>query len=272
MATVLEDLHRIAQGREAEIFAWEEGRVLRLFRGDRTETSLNREVAAMRAARTVLPSVPEVLGIERIGGRPGIVMERIEGPDYITVLGSKPWLVWSAGTTLGRVHAQLHQATAPSDLDSLKDRLRAIVAKAGLSAADSGTLTAAIDALPDGDTVCHGDFHPGNILRTARGPVVIDWPNATAGDPAADFARTDLLLAIGDAPPGSPALVNYLEGVGRKLIRTAYRRAYLAARPTNRVLVDRWQIVRAADRLLADQIPEEREKLTAMLRKGGLLS
>lgn len=276
MTTTVADLHRIAQGREAEIFAWDEGpeggRVLRLFRRPRSEASLQHEAAAMKAAASVIPCVPEVFGLEEVDGRPGIVMERVEGPDYITLLGSKPWLVWSAGTTLGRLHAQLHEAVAPPELMALKTRLLGTVERSGVADGDAARIRAAIDALPDGDRVCHGDFHPGNVLKTKRGPVVIDWPNATAGDPAADFARTDLLLAMGDPPPGTPALVKYMEGFGRKLIRTAYRRAYLAERPTADDLVRRWQLVRVADRLFDDKIEVEREKLTAMLREGGLLS
>ncbi len=272
MAAIIEGLQRIAQGREAEIFAWDEGRVLRLFRHRRSEASLQHEAAAMKAARTVMPSVPEVFGFEEIDGRPGIVMERVEGPDYITVLGSKPWLVWSAGTTLGRLHAQLHEATAPPELMLLRTRLMGMVERSGVGASDAARLRAAINALPDGDRVCHGDFHPGNVLKTERGPVVIDWPNATAGDPPADFARTDLLLAMGDPPPGTPSIVKYMQGFGRKLIRSAYRRAYLAERPTPDDLVKRWQLVRVADRLYDDKIEVERVKLTAMLREGGLLS
>jgi aminoglycoside phosphotransferase (APT) family kinase protein len=272
MVASVTSLERIAQGREAEIFAWGDGRVLRLFRRERPAASLEHEAAAMRAARSVLPSVPEVFGFEEVERRQGIVMERVEGPDYITLLGSKPWLVWSAGDTLGRLHAALHEAVAPPELQSLKSRLQAIINGADLPAPDAALLRAAVDALPDGDRVCHGDFHPGNVIKSDRGPVVIDWPNAAAGDPAADFARTDLLLVMGDPPPGTPSLVKYMQGLGRKLIRTAYRRAYLAARPTSQDLVARWQIVRIADRLYADRIDVERERLTSMLREAGLLS
>jgi aminoglycoside phosphotransferase (APT) family kinase protein len=125
-------------------------------------------------------------------------------------------------------------------------------------------------ALPDGNSLLHGDFHPGNVLLSSRGPVVIDWPNATAGDATADFARTDLLLRMGDPPPGTPALVRYLQGFGRKLIRSAYRRAYLKARPTDEALCARWQLVRTADRLYADNIEVEHDTLRALLRVGGI--
>ncbi len=59
--------------------------------------------------------------------------------------------------------------------------------------------------LPDGDQVCHGDFHPDNIMLTPAGPRVIDWNNATSGNPLADIAWTSLILRMGEAPPGSEA-------------------------------------------------------------------
>ena len=75
-----------------------------------------------------------------------------------------------------------------------------------------------------------------------------------------------MLLRIGDPPPGSPALVKYMEGFGRKIIARAYKRAYLRARPTDASLIQRWELVRAADRLV-ENIPEEREKLLSLFRE-----
>lgn len=263
----LDRLQRIAEGREAEIFAWDDGRVLRLFRGARSAESLEREATAMRAARAVVPLVPEAFEIVDVDGRPGIVLERVDGVDLITVLGKKPWMVWSAGSTCGRVHAQLHDVVAPPSLESLHDRIRRLCATSDAIPPDVVRNTLArLETLPDGDRLCHGDFHPGNVLMSPRGPVVIDWPNVTRGDAAADHARTTLLLRIGDPPPGSPALVKYMEGFGRKIIARAYKRAYLRARPTDASLAKRWELVRAADRL-AENISEEREKLLTLLRE-----
>jgi hypothetical protein len=38
-----------------------------------------------------------------------------------------------------------------------------------------------LEALPDRQNLCHGDYHPGNVLITRRGPLVIDWMTACAG-------------------------------------------------------------------------------------------
>jgi aminoglycoside phosphotransferase (APT) family kinase protein len=262
----LHQLERIAEGREAEIFAWDAGRVLRLFRGARSRAVLEHEADAMRAARSVLPYVPDVFDIVEVDGRPGIIMERIDGPDFITLLGSKPWLVWRAGTILGRVQAELHGVAAPDGLPQLRERIRLICHRPMMPRDIAEKILPVLETMPDGVALCHGDFHPGNLLMTARGPVVIDWPNVTRGDPTADFARSDLLLHMGSPPPGTPALVNYMQGLGRKLIRTSFRRAYLRARPVSNAQVARWQLVRAGDRLAGDNIPEEREQLLRLLR------
>jgi aminoglycoside phosphotransferase (APT) family kinase protein len=271
MATTPGVRTRIAEGREAEIFEWDEGRVLRLFRSARSAVALEHETAAMRAVRAVVPLVPEVYDIVEVDGRAGIIMERVEGPDLITLLGSKPWRVFGAGSVLGATHAQINAIQAPATIEPLKERLRRIANRPAVPEQSRLRLLQAIDGLPDGDRLCHGDFHPGNILMSERGPVVIDWPNVTAGDAVADFARTDLLLRVGEPPPGTPSLVKYMQGLGRRIIRSSYRRAYLRERPTDSAIEDRWRTVRAADRLIAEGIESEREKLSAILRQAGLL-
>jgi aminoglycoside phosphotransferase (APT) family kinase protein len=49
----------------------------------------------------------------------------------------------------------------------------------------------------------------GTCLATGMGsPVVIDWGDATRGDPLADVARTELLHRLGEPPPGTSAVLS----------------------------------------------------------------
>jgi len=50
--------------------------------------------------------------------------------------------------------------------------------------------------MPNGDHLCHGDFHPRDVLGEASQPIVIDWPNACCGDPAANVRRSYLILKL----------------------------------------------------------------------------
>ena len=115
-------------------------------------------------------------------------------------------------------------------------------------------------ALPSGDRLLHGDFHPANLLRSADGYVVIDWTNGMKGDPAADIARTILLMGGGKLADGTPVVVRVIAPVARRVLLSGYLRAYAREAPLDRRLVDRWLPVWAAARL-AEDIKAEREFL-----------
>ena len=260
---------KLAEGREAEIFPHDDGTVLKLFRAERPAAWIENEAAAMNAVRAAGGPAPEARGIVREEGRPGLLMERVAGQDMLTLLGKKPWMLWSYGRILGEAHATLHAVVAPPQLPPHKQRLRMHIEAAAAEAPEHRALAefvlAALDALPQGDRICHGDYHPGNVLLTGRGPVVIDWPAATSGDPHADVARALLILDISNPPPGSPALVMMLARYARRILRSRYLAAYRRKRPLDDALVARWRVPVAAARL-HDGIEDERDALFAILR------
>jgi hypothetical protein len=119
-----EKLRKVAEGREAEMFAWEEGAILRLMREPGAEGRNQRQAAAMEAARSRGVRVPAVLGATTVVGRPGLIMERIEGPDLLTLVGRRPWTVFRVARICGEVHAQLHEVQAPRVIPPLKEALK----------------------------------------------------------------------------------------------------------------------------------------------------
>jgi aminoglycoside phosphotransferase (APT) family kinase protein len=239
----------IGQGREAETFAWDEGRVLRLMRDRGAGEWAELQLAAMRAAWESGVPVPEPGERVTVRGRPGIVMERATGPDLLTLMGSQPWKVFWVARTLGRVHAQMHEVVAPASLPPLRLSLRERIGRAEpLTAKLRRFALEVLDGLPDGDRLCHGDFHPGNLLLSARGPLAIDWTLATRGDPTGDFARQPLMLRLGSVPPGTPVLLRYGQRFGRGVFLRTYLRAYRRHQSVDDAAWSRWQIVQAAAR------------------------
>jgi hypothetical protein len=90
--------------------------------------------------------------------------------------------------------------------------------------------------------------------------VVIDWGFAARGHPAADVARTRLIVEVGERPPGSSSLVGLVDPLGRRLLSHAYMRAYRKTAPLDLALVDQWRPLVALARVSAG-IPEERERI-----------
>lgn len=98
--------------------------------------------------------------------------------------------------------------------------------------------------------------------------VVFDWPGAKRGDPLFDYARTRVLLTMGEPPPGTPLLLRFLAKAGRRLLVSSYARSYErhAAEPVDQARVRAWEIVNLAVRLF-ENIPGERPRLLRRLRK-----
>ncbi|MCH7697469.1 MAG: phosphotransferase [Chloroflexi bacterium] len=261
------ELHKIAEGREAEIFEWEGGTVLRLMRSNCGLESVELQARALRAAHDAGVTVPIPGDTTIVEGRHGLVMERIDGPDLLTLLGNKPWHIWSAGKTTGRLQASLHEVVAPEGLPNLKASLQqGIESSDRVPAAEAKLALEMLADLPDGDRLCHGDFHPGNIIQAKDRDVVIDWSNVVVGDPAADLARSRLLIRMGEPPPGAPFLVRTLAVVGRGALGVAIRRGYRQQRAVDEDLVRRWEVPVMAHRL-TEYIEEERPKLLKLLKE-----
>ncbi len=221
----------------------------------------------MEAARASGVRVPAVHEVTTVLGRPGLVMERIEGPDLLTLVGQRPWTIFRVGRISGEVHAQMHAVDAPSGIPPLRPRLKErIESLSELPQHLSDFALDALDGLPDGDRLCHGDFHPANMLMAGETPVVIDWTAATRGDPIADVARTWLTLRLGEVPPGTAAMLRLLALVGRRILVGLYLRSYRRQRPLDMHLLTRWEVPIAAGRL-ADGIKSEEPALVKLLEE-----
>lgn len=254
----------IAEGRTAEVFAWGSNEVLKLARESGPTTWVDREAKVAGAVADAGIPAPHVVGVVTVGDRRGIVMERVEGPTMLSLMTSRPWLLMKLSRLLAELQSQFHERTVPL-LPLLGERLRdKITSTEHLTAELKATAIAAVNRLPDGDRVCHGDFHPDNIIMSDRGPIIIDWNTACAGNPLADVARTSLLLRLGSVP-GFMARRRIIEAL-RGLAHSLYLRRYLKLNGNASVELKAWELPVAAARLNED-ISEEREELQALVKR-----
>jgi Phosphotransferase enzyme family len=196
---------KLNEGREADIFDWGGGRVLRLYRSVTADLEARYQADLLRQLAGLGLRVPRVYEVVTVMGRPGIVMERLDGADLLTDLARRPWRVLQVGGICGRLHASLNDAPAPSIVPSLQERLSGRVAGSDLVPERYAQLALdALSGLPEADHLCHGDFHPGNVMMSGGEPVIIDWSIAASGSAEADFAQSQLILSLGEPPPGAP--------------------------------------------------------------------
>jgi uncharacterized protein (TIGR02172 family) len=257
--------HLIAYGRTAEIYAWQEGQVLKLFYDWFKLENIEYEAQIAQVVHTSGLPVPAVGEIIRVNDRNGLVYQRVNGHSMWEMLHRKPWNGLRYARRMAELHAEMHASTMqvhiPSQRQKLSNKIRHTKALSG--PLQSKTL-AALETMPDGDRVCHGDFHPGNILMTPQGEIIIDWIDASRGNPLADLARTTV-LALGAAETSQ--IQNPLLKAFMHIFHTAYIHHYFKLCPGGKEEYHRWLPIVAAARL-SEEIPELEKWLIAQAEKG----
>jgi aminoglycoside phosphotransferase (APT) family kinase protein len=246
--------------------------ILRMLASHTRPTRVLRERAVQEAVRALGYPAPAVLCASTDPstlGAPFLVMERLAGRPMLDVKR------FGAGTLLVAAQLRLHELDAAPVLRATEavgagDMITVDGLLADLAARVSGAPLAGLEramdwllsrrpAEPARRAICHGDFHPGNILmargaeprpprgtriRDVRAPApgdaarlpfavtpapaitgVLDWPNAVVADPAYDVAATKVLLEL------TPVDVLDIRAVLRPVIDLARRlllRRYLA--------------------------------------------
>jgi Ser/Thr protein kinase RdoA (MazF antagonist) len=110
--------------------------------------------------------------------------------------GDFPW--WSFASMVTEVGADL-------------DR----VSRGGIDAAIARSLPLLSDQRGSSSLVCHGDVHPGNVIQSAEGPVLLDWDLLCRGPAAWDHAP---LMTWTQRWGGEPGIYEaFAEGYGRSL-------------------------------------------------------
>ena len=257
----------IGQGRTAGVYAWGEGRILKLYQEWMPASAVEREYIVTCAAHDAGLPVPAAYELIEMEGRHGIIFERIVGTSLLASLQKKPWTLVAVARRLGELHAQIHANPAPADLPGQRQQIEeGILAGRDLPEAGRTAALAHLRQLPEGQALCHGDFHPDNILLSARGPVIIDWLTGTRGDPLADVARTSLLFETAGLPPGTPAIAGLVINLSRSLLHSIYLGRYLQLHPARRGQIDCWRLPLLAARLReVENYPREKQVVLSNL-------
>ncbi len=234
---------RIGIGRSAAVFCWGEHQVIKLFPQTSSTVWINHEVKAAKIAYEAGLAVPKVEGIVQVNNRKGIVSERIEGSSMLTTIRLKPWKIFYFAKLLAELQATIHQCSAAKLPSLQQQRKLQIKAVKVLSEDKKRAILHLLERLPTGGTLCHGDFHPGNIICSSSRPTVIDWSCALQGNSLADVARTLLLLNIGAAPSNLNS-ISWL--FYRGLFCATYLRHYLKLTDVTWKQIQPWLVPEAA--------------------------
>lgn len=245
----------------AEIFALEgeHRRVVKLDRPEWSGVSAFESDVIRRVAAKGIP-VAQSYGTITLDGRCGVVLDWIDGESLEGILIGRPETLDQ--DALAREFVALQGRINAVSMEALPDlvaRLGDEITRSGLRAGVVDLLSHQLSELDDGERrLCHFDFHPGNILVSPEGWVVVDWLSVASGPAAADFARTLLLLGR-DVPVADRDFVNSVRSHGMERMSM------------DDGAVDDWIRVLAGARLAEGFAGEYREWLIAVAEGSSVL-
>lgn len=160
------ELDLLGRGRDADVYALDDRRVLRRYRrgGD-----VGPEAAVMAHVAGHGYPVPRVYEADGAD----LVLERLDGTTMLSAFVAEDLDLAAGARILADLHHRLH---------ALPPRL----------------------SRADDVRILHLDLHPDNVMLTSRGPVVIDWRNAKEGPADLDVALSAVILAQIAVDPTQP--------------------------------------------------------------------
>lgn len=255
---------RLGAGGSAEVFAWGPGRVVKLFR-PRYRHAVPMEAERARAVHAAGVASPEVFEIVELEGRLGIVFERVDGELLLARLRDGSAGADAVGRRTAELHADLHGLSG-ARLPGLGETVEANLER--VPEEERSATLARHRQMPQGASIYHGDFHPGNVIESATGPVIIDWVNAFLAHPAADVARSVVLMRYQGLAADTPTSV--LET--RRAVADAYVERYLEIGGVSRDQIARCEPAMAAALLRHQPENAERDTLARIAAGGALVA
>ena len=256
---------RIAEGVTAEIFAWDEDKILKLYHEGASPGEAEQEAGCASIAYDAGLNTPAVIDTITVENRQGIIFERVHGVTMLEAIMANPQKLISYAHLLAELQVDMHTRTT-SKMSLQCQRLQhQIQSLAGLAEEIKAAILTDLDRLQDDNAICHGDLHPENILLTTEEPVIIDWVDSSQGSPLVDVARTALLLRVGELPPSMNESRRQKIAEMRHLFCEAYLEHYTHVRSISRQAIAHWDLSVAAARLSEGISNNEKSELLAII-------
>lgn len=259
-------MNHIGQGRTADIFEYKEDKIIKLYKKDFPEDAINQEFLISNFAYSLGINTPQPFELTYLDDRHGIVFQRISGFTLLKIMTKRPWSINKYSRTLATLHSELHTHEAAGVLRKQKIVLSGnIKGTPLLTEEEKEKIIKYLENLPDDNKLCHGDFHPDNVLLDDDNWIV-DWMTGMSGNPSGDVARSVILFSLGTMPDGTPNIIKTIVNFLRNRMKTEYIKEYLNITGKDYSEIDKWVLPVAAARLVEWIPKDEQDKLVILIK------
>lgn len=255
----------IGKGMTADVYEWGQNKVLKLYSKWFKEEWIQKEASITAAVHEAGVPSPAVFDIIRVNSRIGIVYERIPGKSMLYYVALEPWNFFYNIKKLAQLQYSIHEYSVDT-LPSLKEVFKYKIENSSkLSNNMKLLILNYMDSLPDGNNVCHGDFHFNNIIVSGKNLIPIDWSGACRGDPSGDVARTFLMINSPAAPFVIPEFIIAMSAHPKRFVGQTYVNEYKRLSSIKTEDIEKW-ILPAAAAKLRNGIPGEEKWLMDIIK------
>jgi uncharacterized protein (TIGR02172 family) len=257
----------IGEGNTAEVYSWGEKEILKLFRQEFPVEAIEKEYRICKTIENLGLSIPKASQLIDLDGRRGIIYEKISGDSMLHKITARPILAGKYSRQLAQLHYEIHQCRS-ENLPKYKEALEWNIRRTDtLTEEQKTSVLQLLGQLPEGDVLCHGDFHPGNIMMDEKNTYILDWMTAASGTAEADVARTLMLLNDAGLPSNIPGVAKAMIKMMRHRMANAYLRNYLKLSGLHKEDIMRWRVPLAAARMLEWISEPEKEFFLRLINK-----
>ena len=239
----LKSLKMIAQGGEAEIYDIGEEKILRVMRKQNVK-QFEHEKKLFKTLLDNNISVPYVYEYLEIDGRSAEIMQKINGDTMLSLFKKQPLKSPSEIKRMARMHIQILDINHACGLNSIEDIINYFISKPPLIEKKLIDFVLKIfEELPHDKHLCHGDFHPGNIMLQDGKYYIIDWSGAYLSNFVSDIAHTYLLMKHIPEIPGMSKMQHSIISLTGSYGAKVYLKEVSKIKKVDLALFSKWTVV-----------------------------
>jgi RIO-like serine/threonine protein kinase len=222
----------IAGGATADVFLDDNNRLVKLFKKNFSEGAIRREASNQKIIYEMGIPVPKIFDVMETDGRYAIVMEYIKGKslgekflkssDYVNGITIENNILEKSKDIMHCLSIIIDMQIKTNSImlgkfPLMKDKLIRQINKAELLGKNSkDKILKKLDEIKFKNNLCHGDFHPFNLIETDSGIKIIDWADATIGNADADIYRSFMIYELNNLEIAKKYLEMYCNKASKK--------------------------------------------------------
>ncbi|MDP4177133.1 MAG: aminoglycoside phosphotransferase family protein [Bacillota bacterium] len=247
----------IGSGATADVFDWTDNTIIKIFNNDEPDAAIEQEINNTKSLQNCSFKFPKFIQKLEYEGKTAVVYEKVFGTSMMKQLGENPLAYKKLAQKLAHLHFEVHKNQVNGIREQKQYFKERISWSNDLTDDKKERLYKLIDNMPSGDSLCHSDFHPDNVLSNEVENYIIDWADCCNGNACADVARTILTLKTAELPENASMFTKIIITFIRNRFCNIYTKEYLKISGKTMSEINEWNVAVAAYRICAAKKAEK---------------